>query len=285
MDTERLTTFANDGLTFDTTDTGPPDGPVVVLLHGFPQRATCWFKVTHLLNGRGYRTLAPDQRGYSPAARPRGRHAYRLPALVGDVEALLRLAGEPVHLVGHDWGAVVAWATAAQHPELTASLVTVSVPHPRAFRRSLFTSSQAARSVYGAAFQLPVLPELLAHSAPQLMEYALGHSGMAEDALGRFRREIIEDGAFGPALGWYRAVPLGGIRELAGPIDVPTTHVWSDGDEALSRAGAELSGQYVRAPYRLVVLEGVSHWVPEEAPDQLADLIEQRAESPTQARR
>jgi pimeloyl-ACP methyl ester carboxylesterase len=284
MDTERLETYTNDGLTFDVTDTGPPDGPVVVLLHGFPQRGTCWFRVTELLNGRGYRTLAPDQRGYSSAARPRGRHAYRLPALVGDVEALLRLAGEPVHLVGHDWGSVVAWATAAQHPELTASLVTVSAPHPRAFRRSLFTSAQAARSVYAAAFQLPLLPELLAYSVPHVITYALGRSGMAEDAVDRFRREIIDDGAFGPALGWYRAVPIGGLQALAGPVDVPTTHVWSDGDEAVSRAGAELSGRYVRAPYRLVVMEGVSHWVPEEAPELLADLIEERAGSPSQVR-
>jgi pimeloyl-ACP methyl ester carboxylesterase len=108
---------------------------------------------------------------------------------------------------------------------------------------------------------------------------------MAEDAVDRFRREIIEDGAFGPALGWYRAVPLDGLQELAGPVDVPTTHVWSDGDEAVSRAGAELSGQYVRASYRLVVLEEVSHWIPEESPERLADLIEERAGSPSQAKR
>lgn len=108
---------------------------------------------------------------------------------------------------------------------------------------------------------------------------------MAEDALERFRREIIEDGAFGTALGWYRAVPLAGLSSLTGPVDVPTTHVWSDADGALSRMGAELSGQYVRAPYRLVVLEGVSHWVPEEAPEELAAVIDHRAGAPTQTSR
>lgn len=283
-DSTRLTQFSNDGLTFDVADSGPVEGPLVVLLHGFPQRATCWRRVSDRLNNRGYRTLAPDQRGYSPRARPRGRSAYRLSHLVSDVEALMRRVDAPVHLVGHDWGAVVAWACAARAPSLTRSLVTVSVPHPRAFRRSMLTSTQPLRSWYAAAFQLPVLPETVAQKAPALVEASLRRSGMAEDAVARFRREMVEDGALGPALAWYRAVPFDRSPLAADNlVRVPTTHVWSDGDVALSRRGAELCGDYVRAPYRLAVLKGVSHWIPEEAPALLAALIDERAASVTGA--
>jgi pimeloyl-ACP methyl ester carboxylesterase len=270
---ERLRTYTHDGLRFDVSDTGPMNGPIVVLLHGFPQRATCWRRVSRLLNDRGFRTLAPDQRGYSPGARPRSRRAYMLRHLVADIEALLEFSARPVQLVGHDWGAVVAWATAARHPGLLSSLVTISAPHPRAFSRALITSDQAARSTYAVAFQLPFLPEVLASTAPALLESGLRRSGMAEDAIRRFRREVVEDGAFGPALGWYRAVPLGLRGGPPAPIRVSTTHVWSDRDVALSRTGAELSGDYVEAPYRLEVLRGISHWVPEEAPERLAELI------------
>ncbi|MEJ7585388.1 MAG: alpha/beta fold hydrolase, partial [Acidimicrobiales bacterium] len=129
-----MKTFTNDGLTFEVSDRGPEDGPVVILLHGFPQTAECWAGVAPRLADAGLRVLAPNQRGYSPQARPTGRRAYLLNLLMGDVLALADSAGaERFHLVGHDWGAVVAWSVAAEHPERVASLTTLSVPHPRAF--------------------------------------------------------------------------------------------------------------------------------------------------------
>jgi pimeloyl-ACP methyl ester carboxylesterase len=276
--TERLTSYTNDGLTFDVSDTGPVDGPRVVLLHGFPQRATCWEGVTRALNRWGYRTFAPDQRGYSPQARPRTRASYRLGALVEDVRALIGAVPGPVHLVGHDWGAAVAWTLAAEHPAELRSLVSVSVPHPRAYVRSLLTSTQAARSWYAAAFQVPLVPEATARLLPALVETGLRRSGMPEPAVERVRREVLDDGALGPALGYYRAFGLGGTGGPVQRVQVPTTHVWSDGDAALTRAGAERTGEYVDAPYRLVVLPGLSHWIPDEAPEQLAQIIDQRAD-------
>ena len=278
----RLSSYERAGLEFELTDTGPRDGPVAVLLHGFPQRATCWARVAQRLNADGVRTLALDQRGYSPRARPRSRSAYAMPHLVADVAELIDLTGGPVHLVGHDWGAAVAWALAGRHPELVRSLVTVSVPHPRAYTRSLLRSAQLARSWYMAAFQVPLLPEVSARSAPMLVVQALRRSGMPEDALARFRREMIDGGALGPALGWYRAIPLWTGPSMTAPaVRVPTTHVWSDGDSTLSRRGALLTADHVAAPYRLVILEGVSHWIPDEVPEQLAALIEQRVASAT----
>ena len=253
------------------TDSGPRDGPVVVLLHGFPQRATCWEGVSRLLVGSGMRTLAPDQRGYSPGARPRSRLGYRSGELVADVVTLIDRVAGPVHLVGHDWGAVVAWRLAAERPDLVTSLVTVSVPHPGAFTRSLLSSSQALRSWYAAAVQPPVLPEVVTSRAPGLVESTLRRSGMTSDELRRFRREIVEAGALSGALGWYRGAALS--RGGAPVVRVPTTHVWSDGEQALARRGAELTAEYVDAPYRLEILEGVTHWIPTQAPERLARIV------------
>ncbi|MCX6472027.1 alpha/beta fold hydrolase, partial [Rhodococcus sp. (in: high G+C Gram-positive bacteria)] len=107
---DRLTSYSRSGLTFDVRDEGPADGPVVVLLHGFPQDSRSWDHLAPLLHARGFRTVAPDQRGYSPGARPKARWAYRGSELAADTVALIdALAVGKVHLVGHDWGAAVAW--------------------------------------------------------------------------------------------------------------------------------------------------------------------------------
>ena len=199
----RLLGFDNEGLTFEVADHGPLDGTPVVLLHGFPQRATCWRRVAPLLNAEGYRTLAPDQRGYAVGARPRGRRSFSIPHLVLDLVALIRrLEVGPVDVVGHDWGGLVGWVTAAAHPELVRTLTAVSAPHPRPFVRSLLSSDQAVRSWYLAAFQIPVLPELLARGPARLLERGLRRSGMTDSELGRFRREVLDDGVLTGALGW-----------------------------------------------------------------------------------
>src|SRR4051794_33280065 len=162
----RIRSYTHEALTFDVLDDGPVDGPAVVLLHGFPERASHWRDVSQVLHAHGFRMLAPDQRGYSPGARPRGRHSYRMSRLVGDAVALADEYGAPVHLVGHDWGAAVAWSAAAARPDVVRTLTTVSVPHPAAYARSLMTSGQALRSWYLLAFQPPGLVEGLAKSAP-----------------------------------------------------------------------------------------------------------------------
>jgi pimeloyl-ACP methyl ester carboxylesterase len=268
----RIRAYQNDGLTFDVLDGGPLDGDAVVLLHGFPERASHWHDVREVLHGQGLRTLAPDQRGYSPGARPSGRLAYRTTKLVSDVVALIERYGAPVHLVGHDWGAAVAWSTAADRPDLVRTLTTVSVPHPAAFTCSLLRSDQALRSLYVLAFQPPGLAELMARTMPGTVAALLRTTGLSETDAARFRAEIVDHGALRGALAWYRALPLSGPA-TPGPVRVPTTHVWSDGDVALTRRGAELTAGQVRAPYELRVLHGVSHWVPTQAPTELADAI------------
>jgi len=255
------------------------DGPAVVLLHGFPERASHWRDVGERLHAQGFRTLAPDQRGYSPGARPRSRRSYRMSRLVDDTVALADEYGAPVHLVGHDWGAAVGWSTAATRPHVVRTLTTVSVPHPAAYARSLLTSSQALRSWYVLAFQPPGLVEGLAKAAPAALTPFLRRAGMSEHEVARFRHEIVEYGALPGALGWYRALPFS-FGSSPGPVRVPTIHVWSDGDVTLSRRGAELAESHVAAPYRLRVLHGVSHWVPTQAPHALAEVILERIGAP-----
>ncbi|MEU3623855.1 alpha/beta hydrolase [Amycolatopsis coloradensis] len=274
----RVESFEHDGLTFDVRDTGPLDGAVVVLLHGFPQTGASWAETAALLTERGYRTIAPDQRGYSPRARPRGRFAYRSSRLVADTVALIHAIGAgPVHLAGHDWGANVAWATAAQRPELIRSLTTVSVPHAAAFLRSMLTSDQLIRSYYMFFFQLPLLPEFAIRRRPRVLDRTLAKTGMTAAQIDRVHHEILVGGALTGGLNWYRAMLLQRPAALRARVPVPTTHVWSDGDTALSRRGAELAGRYVDGGYRLEILTGVSHWVPEEAATILADIIDRTA--------
>jgi len=160
--TERITQLQHDGLTFAVLDEGPLDGVPVVLLHGFPERSTTWRLVAPILHEAGIRTFALDQRGYSPGARPRRRRDYRMTHLVGDVTALIDHIGAPVHLVGHDWGAVVGWMVAAQRPDLLRSWTAISVPHPMAFLQAGLTSGQGLKSWYIGFFQVPRLAELTA---------------------------------------------------------------------------------------------------------------------------
>jgi pimeloyl-ACP methyl ester carboxylesterase len=148
----RIKRYRRENLTFDVIDSGPMDGTPVVLLHGFPQRASDWDAVASRLHAAGFRTFAPDQRGYSPGARPRSRFAYRFKVLVDDVVALIDQIGGTAHVAGHDLGAALGWSLAARHPEKVLSLTAVSVGHPLAFLRAVFTSEQALRSYYMALF-------------------------------------------------------------------------------------------------------------------------------------
>lgn len=273
-------TFERDGLRFDVVDGGPADGPVVLLLHGFPQTRDSWAAVAGLLHADGYRTVAPDQRGYSPGARPRGRVAYRIDELVADAAALARAVSDgPVHVVGHDWGAVVAWGLAGAHPDLVATVTGVSVPHPGAFVRSMGRSLQGLKSWYMLAFQVPGVERLLAR--PGALADVLRRAGQSPEAARRDEAALRARGPMGDALTaaltWYRAMPLSvtrsGIDPHHEPVVAPAMLVWSDGDVAITRAAAEANEPFMAGPYRFEVLRGVSHWIPDEAPGRLADLL------------
>ncbi|SDO70799.1 Pimeloyl-ACP methyl ester carboxylesterase [Geodermatophilus sp. DSM 45219] len=266
--------YTRDGLVFDVRDGGPSGGEPVVLLHGFPQDSAAWTAVAGDLHGAGLRTLAPDQRGYSPGARPTGRSAYRLRELTDDVLALLDAAElGSAHVVGHDWGGLVAWALGARHPERVRTLTSLSVPHPAAMARAMVTSDQALRSYYIALFQLPVLPErLLLAGDGAALRRLLETSGLPPEQAGHYARRMQEPGALSAALAWYRALPLD-ARDPVGRVRVPTLHLWSTRDAALGRAATEQTRRFVDAPYRLEVLEGLTHFIPELAPARTAELV------------
>jgi pimeloyl-ACP methyl ester carboxylesterase len=267
--------FSNGALTFQVTDTGETgSGPAVILLHGFPQDGQSWDRVGAVLAEDGYRVLAPDLRGYSPGARPAARSAYRNSELVTDVLALADAAGaDRFHLAGHDWGAALAWYVAGRYPERVTSLAALSVPHPQAFGRAMVSSSQAARSWYMAAWQLPFLPErALSRRGGQAFRDTLVRMGLDPVSAGRYATRAQDPAGLRGPLNWYRAMPFS-LREPAGPTPVPTMFIWGNRDQFVSRAAAELCGQYVTGPYRFRELDGASHWLPERAPDRVAALL------------
>lgn len=262
-------------LTLEVSTAGPADGPVALLLHGFPQTSRCWHRVAPLLSDAGVRVLAPDQRGYSPGARPDDVAAYRLEHLVADALAVLDAAGaREAVVVGHDWGALVGWALAAAAPERVRALVAVSVPHPAAFVQALREDAdQKRRSSYIALFRLRGVAErtLLAAGGRQLRLLYTG-SALSDEEVDAHVAPMLEDGALGAALAWYRAQD---VSELAAvpPVRVPTTYLWGRGDAAVGATAAAACPGHVSAPYRFVELPQASHWVPDEAPGAVADAV------------
>ena len=263
------TTVDAAGFTFDALVAGPDGGEVVLLLHGFPQPAAMWHSQLEALAGAGYRAVAFAQRGYSPGVRPTEVEQYRIRHLVDDA---LAVAGpQPFHVVGHDFGAVVAWHLAAKHADRILTLTALSVPHPLAFATALASpaSDQRSKSSYIGFFRMAdVAEELLLGGGLAVMLAESGYPGDIEERVAA----MSEPGALTGALNWYRAIDFDLVRGVHG-ITVPTLYVWSTGDVALAREGAEATARHVDGTYRFEVLQGVSHWIPEEVPEELNRLL------------
>jgi len=257
---------------FDAVVAGPPEGRPVLLLHGFPQTGLAWQRQIEALAADGYRVVAPDQRGYSPGVRPGRPEDYRIGALVEDVVAIAdELGWATFDLVGHDWGGAVAWWTAGAHPDRVRTLTVVSTPHPGALAEALRTDEdQRARSTYMLDWRETPATEdrMLADDAERLR--ALYAGKVPRDSVDAYVRHLSEPGALTAALNWYRS---GRPDTAIGVIDVPTLYVWSPEDVAFGPAAAQESGKWVEGPYRFEILQGVSHWIPEEAPEELNRLL------------
>jgi pimeloyl-ACP methyl ester carboxylesterase len=267
------------GMQFSALEWGRAGGPLVLCLHGFPQRATSWTAVAERLAAAGARVVAPDQRGYSPGARPPAVEAYALPELVADAVAMIESLGGLVHLVGHDWGGVVGWQVAARRPDLLASWTAVSTPHQAALDELLARDpAERERFAYIRGLRDPRAEEQFA---------AGGWWRLREIYGGRVPADRVEDdvrffqqpGVLTAALNWYRAMHPSYSADL-GPAAVPTGYVWGSADVAFGPAAAAATEHYVGGTYRFVPLEGASHWLPDEAPDAVADVIAERVFAP-----
>lgn len=268
----RIGVFQRDGLRFPTSDVGPLDGEPVLLLHGWPQDSRSWSTVASLLAAQGYRVFAPTLRGATREANPRSRRAFRTPEQLADAEAIIETIGRSVHVVGHDWGAALAWTLAARRPDLVRTMTAVSVPHPLAFMGGLRRPQQMAKSWYMAFFQLPLIPELVLAS-PSMRTRVFSQAGQTPEVA---RRDAARLGTYAMRRGgfnWYRGAAITAPREHGGTVPVPTLQVWSDRDVAISRRTVERAREYTTGPYELLVLEGVTHWIPDAVPEQLVSAL------------
>ncbi len=262
------------GITLHTVAAGPEDGPLVLLLHGFPEFWYGWRRQIPALAAAGFRVLAPDQRGYNLSDKPRDLAAYRLDEMAADALGLIDAAGrERAFVVGHDWGAMVAWWLALVAPERVARLAILNVPHPAVFRRRLLSDpEQQKRSLYAAFFQLPWLPEALLSAADwRATERALRNSSLPDtfsDAdMAEYRRAWARPGAMTTMLNWYRALAQRPIDDPPSPrVVAPTTIIWGMKDFALrGEMAAESAAECDDA--ELIELPDNTHWVQHEAPE------------------
>jgi pimeloyl-ACP methyl ester carboxylesterase len=262
---------AYDGLTFDVRLSGPEDGPLLLLLHGFPQTGAAWRAVVPPLAAHGLRCAVMTQRGYGDAARPAAVEAYAMDRLVADALAVADAVGDggSFDVAGHDWGASVGWSLAARRPDRVRSLTAASVPHLAAYGQAVRDDAEQ-RSMVAYIGRLrrdaDAADQLLADDARGLRRMV--GPRLPADALDRYLGAVGHRAGLDGALAWYRA--NGPELHRLGPIAVPTTFVWGAHDPFIGAAAARACGAHVTADYRYVELADVGHWIPEEAPATLA---------------
>jgi pimeloyl-ACP methyl ester carboxylesterase len=272
----RHRTIATHGIQLHTVEAGPEDGPLVVLLHGFPELWYGWREQIGPLARAGFRVLVPDQRGYNRSDKPKGVSAYSLDRLAGDVVGLIDAAGcDQACLAGHDWGGAVAWWTAITHPKRIAKLAVLNLPHPDVFRWHLWTHpAQLRKSWYIFAFQLPWLPERLLRRndwarTVRALQKSARPGTFSEADLAVYREAWGQPGAITAMLDWYRAALRARPRQPASTrVRVPTLLLWGAQDDFLGREMAQPSIDRCDGG-RLVFLEKATHWLQHEEPEEV----------------
>lgn len=268
------------GVGLHVVEAGPADGPVCLLLHGFPESSYGWRRIAGPLAAAGLRVVAPDQRGYGRSDKPRRIGAYRLDRLADDAAALLdAVRADRARVVGHDWGGAVAWYLAASKPERVERLAVLNVPHPAAMRRRLLHDrEQLRRSWYVFFFQLPLLPELyLRRNGWRKFEGVFRASSrpgtFGEEELARYVADAARPRALTSMLHWYRAALLRlAPRPRSWRIRVPTRIVWGARDVAIVRGAAEDSAALCEDA-EIAWLEDAGHWLHHEEPERVAALL------------
>ena len=264
------------GLRFEVRTCGEGDTRALCL-HGFPEIALSWESQMLTLGSMGFRVWAPNQRGYGLSSRPGSVQDYAIEHLMADVAALIDASGaRRVVLLGHDWGAIVAWCFATRKLRPLEKLVIINVPHPVCFARALRRRwGQRLRSWYAGFFQIPRLPEWLLSRrgakpvADLILKSSTAPDTFPRDLLEATRANAAQPGALKAMLDWYRAFLLGGglrrqLRLGFPPIEVPVLMLWGEKDTALAKYTTEGTEEF--APMLdLRFLPGVSHWVQQDA--------------------
>jgi len=258
------------GMTFNCRFAGNNAGIPVILLHGWPETSHMWEPLMAKLADEGYRCIAPDQRGFSPKARPAEVEAYDIRVLAGDVAALAdTLKIGRFHLIGHDWGSAIGWATVTLHTDRILTWTAMSVPHVRAFAEAIrHDPKQRKMSRYMGWFQWRHLPEwfLLRSNAKVLRDTWRKGSPEQVDA---YLQVLGNKDGIRASLNYYRAnykmLKSGDEIMQFGDLHVPTLLLWGKRDFALGRSGVEATAQFMKGPYRLVELDA-THWLVQEAP-------------------
>ena len=254
-------------------------GPLVVLLHGFPEFWRGWIQQIEPLAQAGLRVVAPDQRGYNLSDKPAGVASYRIRELAADVTDLVHALGrDKACLVGHDWGAGVAWETAVRSPECVQKLVILNAPHPDVMTRFLLSRpKQLLKSWYIFFFQIPGLPEAMLRlndwqPAVQMLQRSRQPGAFTPQELEHYRRAWWQKDAMTSMINWYRAAFRSALRGPWNPrriqerrVKPPTLILWGEKDIALSLEMAQLSADLCDQA-ELVHFPGATHWVQHDAP-------------------
>lgn len=264
------------GIKLHTVQTGPKSGAPVILLHGFPEFWYGWRKQIPALAEAGCRVIVPDQRGYNLSDKPEGIKSYDVLTLVGDVIGLIKaLDYEKVNLVGHDWGAVVAWALAIIHPEKLHKLTIINAPHPAVMRRFLRRDpDQMRRSLYAGFFQLPWLPEKVLSAdnfrvMTRGMKYSAKKNAFTSADFEKYKDAWSQPGALTSMLNWYRAAFRYPPKMPDDPqVKVRTLVMWGMKDSALTHRMARPSMDYCDEG-NLILFPESTHWVHLDAADEI----------------
>lgn len=259
------------GVEYAYVDEG--DGPPVLMLHGFPDTSYMWRHQIRALSAAGFRVIAPDLRGFGDSGKPTGVAEYDMLKVLGDLAALMRAVDAPrAHVVGHDWGAALAWLMAALMSRRVDHLVVLSVGHPSVFQRP--SLEQREKSWYMLLYQFEgVAEELLRRYDWRLFKEMFNGQGDFD----RYLVDLAKPGALTSALNWYRANRSPAAELAENPrlplISAPTLGIWSDGDKAMVEEGMLESGVYVKNTWRYERIAGASHWIPLDAPDRVNELL------------
>ncbi|ERG94980.1 alpha/beta fold hydrolase [Haloquadratum walsbyi] len=258
---------------------GPPDGDVVLLLHGFPEFWYGWHEYILPLATAGYRVVVPDQRGYHRSERPDAISAYHLDALATDVCGILNTTdAEKAHIVGHDWGAFVAWWVALHYPARLQTLSVINVPHPMAFKQNIRRNpKQVLRSWYIGFFQLPRIPEALARvgnwrSVTTMMQRSSRDGTFDAADFERYRAAWTVNGAYEAMINWYRAIVRENPQPVQTQVNTPTLLLWGAQDTFLTRSLADDSAQYCTNA-EVVMFEQATHWITHEERTQVQNQL------------